>query len=168
MRFARAISNRVFYMDEGCIYEDGSPEQVFESPKREKTRRFVQRLKVLELNIESRDYDFLGMASQIEAYCNKNQIPPRLANHVQLTFEEAVQQLIGVVKEPRIQAVCEYSEATEAAEWRIRYGGAQLDVTQAGDEVSLRVLKGMTEGMLYDWTEDEALPNRLCMRVKSN
>ncbi len=168
MRFARAISNRVFYMDEGCIYEDGSPEQVFEAPKREKTRRFVQRLKVLELNIESRDYDFFGMASQIEAYCNKNQIPPRLANHVQLTFEEAVQQLIGVVKEPRIQAVCEYSEATEAAEWRIRYGGAQLDVTQAGDEVSLRVLKGMTEGMQYDWTEDEALPNRLCMRVKSN
>ena len=168
MNFARAISSRVFYMDEGGIYEDGTPEQIFEHPLRENTRRFIRKLKVLELDIESRDYDFLGMASQIEAYCNKNQIPARLANHVQLTFEEAVQQLVRVIKDPRIQAVCEYSEATEAAEWRIRYGGAQLDVTRAGDETALMVLKGMTEGIQYDWTEDETLPNRLCMRVKGS
>jgi ABC-type methionine transport system ATPase subunit len=56
MAFARAICNRVFYMDEGGIYEDGTPEQVFDNPVREKTRRFVHRLKVLELSIESRDY----------------------------------------------------------------------------------------------------------------
>ena len=63
MAFARAICNRVFYMDEGGIYEDGTPEQVFDNPIREKTRRFIRHLKVLELNIESRDYDFLGMRS---------------------------------------------------------------------------------------------------------
>ena len=67
MNFATAISNRVFYMDEGGIYEDGSPEQIFDHPQRENTRRFVRRLKVLALNIESRDYDFLGMAGEIEA-----------------------------------------------------------------------------------------------------
>ena len=60
MNFARAISNRIFFMDEGGIYEDGTPEQIFEHPQREKTRRFVRRLMVLELNIESRDYDFGG------------------------------------------------------------------------------------------------------------
>ena len=42
MNFARAISNRVFYMDEGGIYEDGTPEQIFDHPQRENTRRFVQ------------------------------------------------------------------------------------------------------------------------------
>ena len=41
MKFARAICNRVFYMDGGGIYEDGTPEQVFDHPKRENTRRFV-------------------------------------------------------------------------------------------------------------------------------
>ncbi|MBQ9721574.1 MAG: amino acid ABC transporter ATP-binding protein, partial [Oscillospiraceae bacterium] len=30
MNFARSISNRVFYMDEGGIYEDGAPEDIFE------------------------------------------------------------------------------------------------------------------------------------------
>ena len=44
MRFAREVANRVFYMDEGGIYEEGPPEQVFQNPVREKTRRFIRRL----------------------------------------------------------------------------------------------------------------------------
>ena len=40
MSFARAICNRVFYVDEGGIYEDGTPEQIFDHPEKELTRRF--------------------------------------------------------------------------------------------------------------------------------
>ncbi|WP_340123585.1 amino acid ABC transporter ATP-binding protein [Methylobacter svalbardensis] len=32
MDFARDVSNRVLYMDEGIIYEEGPPEQIFENP----------------------------------------------------------------------------------------------------------------------------------------
>ena len=166
MNFARTVSNRVFYMDEGGIYEDGTPEQVFDHPLRENTRRFVRRLKVLELNIESRDYDFLGMASQIQAYCNKNQIPPKLGSRIQLTFEETAQLLVSAMDRPRIQAVCEYSEATEDAEWTFHYAGPRLDVTQSGDGLGLMVLKGMAESMAFEWQEAAELPNRLCLKVR--
>ena len=167
MNFARAISNRVFYMDEGGIYEDGTPEQIFDHPKRENTRRFVRRLKVLELNIESRDYDFLGMAGKIETYCNKNQITPRLANRVQLAFEEAIQLLASVLDRPRIQAICEYSEATEAVEWTIRYAGSQMDITRSDDDLALAVLKGMAERMDYAWNKTAELGNELTIKVKN-
>jgi len=165
MAFARAICNRVFYMDEGGIYEDGSPEQVFDHPRRENTRRFVRRLKVLTLDIESRDYDFLGMASQIDTYCRKNQIPRNLAAHIMLAFEETVQQLIIGLKDPRVQAVCEYSESTEQAEWTIRYADPFVDVTRSGDELALAVLKSATHDIEYERQPDEALPNVLHLRV---
>ena len=42
MRFARDVCTRVLYMDEGGIYEDGTPEQIFDHPVRENTRRFIQ------------------------------------------------------------------------------------------------------------------------------
>ena len=32
MRFARDVSTRIFFMNEGIIYEDGTPEQIFEHP----------------------------------------------------------------------------------------------------------------------------------------
>ena len=167
MNFARAICNRVFYMDEGGIYEDGAPEQVFDNPRRENTRRFVRRLKVLELEIESRDYDFLGMASQIEIYCHKNQIAPKLCSRIQLAFEEAVQQLLmPALSEPMLRAACEYSEATETAEWVIRYAGPRLDVISAGDDLASRVLRGMTEAVEYTWDEGAELPNALHLKVR--
>ena len=166
MNFAKAISNRVFYMDEGGVYEDGTPEQVFDNPQRENTRRFVRRLKVLELNIESRDYDFLGMASQIEGYCARNQIAPRLAGRIQLTFEEVTQLLGKAMDHPRIQATCAYSEATEGAAWSFRYAGPRLDVTRMGDDLAIAVLKGMAESMEYSWQEGVELPNQLVLEVR--
>ena len=168
MNFARAISNRVFYMDEGGIYEDGSPEQIFENPQRENTRRFIRRLKVLELRIQSRDYDFLGMETEIQQYCNKNQVPPRMAHRTQLAFEELVQQqLMPALDSPDIQAVLEYSETEESVTFTVRYGGKPFDVTAQGDELSLAVLRSSVTDMAYEWMAGEERGNRLTMRIKA-
>ena len=41
MGFARDVSTRVFYMDEGVVYEDGTPADIFNAPKKPKTVDFV-------------------------------------------------------------------------------------------------------------------------------
>jgi polar amino acid transport system ATP-binding protein len=51
MDFARDVSTRVFYMDEGLIYEEGSPKELFGNPQKEKTRAFIQRLRILKAEI---------------------------------------------------------------------------------------------------------------------
>ncbi len=164
MAFARAISNRVFFMDEGGIYEDGTPEQVFDHPQRENTRRFVRRLKVLELNIESRDYDFLGMAGEIENYCNRNQVPPKLAGRINLAFEELVQQmLIPALEKPRIQAVIEYAEADARATMTVRFNGSPYDVLEKGDELSRSLLAGITADISYEAVAADDLTNCLTL-----
>nr|WP_279664012.1 amino acid ABC transporter ATP-binding protein [Ectobacillus ponti] len=42
MRFARSIANRVIFMEGGYIVEEGQPEQVFQSPREERTKQFLQ------------------------------------------------------------------------------------------------------------------------------
>ena len=59
MKFARDVSNRVFYMDEGGIYEDGTPDQIFNHPQKEKTRIFIKRLKQLPIEIKNGNFDFI-------------------------------------------------------------------------------------------------------------
>ena len=41
MSFARAISNRIIFMADGYIVEEGTPEQIFERPTQERTRQFL-------------------------------------------------------------------------------------------------------------------------------
>ena len=43
MEFARDVSDRVIFMDKGVIAEQGSPEQLFENPKEERTKEFLKR-----------------------------------------------------------------------------------------------------------------------------
>lgn len=44
MQFANDVSDRILYMDEGVIYEEGTPEQIFGSPQKDKTKSFISRL----------------------------------------------------------------------------------------------------------------------------
>ena len=43
MAFARDVSDQVLFMDGGTILEQGTPEEVFEHPKEERTRQFLSR-----------------------------------------------------------------------------------------------------------------------------
>ena len=44
MGFARDIANRVCFLDEGKILEQGPPERIFTSPEHPRTRQFLQRI----------------------------------------------------------------------------------------------------------------------------
>ncbi|MHC1771162.1 MAG: amino acid ABC transporter ATP-binding protein [Flexilinea sp.] len=43
MDFAKDVSNRVVFMDAGVIVEDSTPEEIFNQPKNERTRTFLNR-----------------------------------------------------------------------------------------------------------------------------
>jgi polar amino acid transport system ATP-binding protein len=42
MSFARQVANRVIYMDQGSIVEQGEPAALFGSPREERTRKFLE------------------------------------------------------------------------------------------------------------------------------
>ena len=44
MSFARDIANRVCFLDDGVILEEGTPEQIFSAPTNERTQQFLQRI----------------------------------------------------------------------------------------------------------------------------
>ena len=45
MAFARDVSNRVVYMNQGVICEQGTPEEVFGNPQKQETRDFLSRFR---------------------------------------------------------------------------------------------------------------------------
>ena len=42
MAFAKEVSDRVLFMAEGIVQEEGSPEQIFEHPQNERTQSFLK------------------------------------------------------------------------------------------------------------------------------
>ena len=167
MAFARRISSRVLYMDEGVVYEDGPAEQIFERPQREKTRQFIRRLKVLTISVDSRTFDFIGCHTEIEAFGRKNGVPPEVVRALMLLFEELVTQLLlpRLPEPPRIDWSMEYDPSEESARVSVRYNGGPFDVMESGEELSLAIVRGCAEDIRYA-AEDGDLANRLSLTVK--
>ena len=44
MGFARNVGNRVFFMDQGTILEDAKPSEIFENPREERTKEFLEKV----------------------------------------------------------------------------------------------------------------------------
>jgi ABC-type polar amino acid transport system ATPase subunit len=52
MQFAREVGDRVVFMDDGKIVEEGRPAAVLDNPKEERTRRFLRRTLQLADSLE--------------------------------------------------------------------------------------------------------------------
>ena len=157
MRLAKKVSNRVFYMDEGIIYEDGSTEQVFDNPVKDKTRRFVRRLKVLELFVDSRDYDFVGAITDIEQYCFKNRIPDKLCYGIRSVIEElCIAILLPVIPEPKINIVTEYSEKHQSAYITVSYPGSYRP-GNTDDRLALQLIDVFSSYQDYKYDEESGM-----------
>ena len=80
MKFARDVSTRIFFMNEGIIYEDGTPQQIFQNPVHSVTKAFVQRIHKLVFEIKDDNFDMLDMHSRMAQFCIKYNIAEKRGN----------------------------------------------------------------------------------------
>ena len=164
MNFAKAISNRVLYMDEGGIYEEGSPEEIFDHPKKERTRRFIRKLKVFEKVIDSKDYDFIGFGAELDMYLIQNDVTSEVKYRIRLAIEELVQQiLLPRYDEPFIRVKVGYSSGNGECEVLISYKGEAFDIQDADNGISLALLKNTAKELEYGFDGGNDEPN--CVRI---
>ncbi|MCF8362285.1 MAG: amino acid ABC transporter ATP-binding protein [Prolixibacteraceae bacterium] len=152
MEFSKNISSRVFYMDEGIIYEEGTPEQIFENPQREKTKAFIHRIRSLTFNINSPHYDLYALQAEMEAFGEKHMIPP-----------ETIARLIHITEEllnlqPDYQNITlrlSYSEKDNSLKLLCMNPGKPHNVieeTEDGDNLEVILIKGQCQFTSY-WYE---------------
>lgn len=144
MRFAKDVSTRVFYMDQGVIYEEGTPEQIFEHPQKERTRAFVYRIRSWNFEIHSKTFDFLGMMGEIEKFATRQFLSRRQLNAIQISVEEILMnKLLPAVSENVDPNIClSLSAGEEGSEinLRISYDGIPKGVVDKADEISESLL----------------------------
>ena len=147
MGFARDVSSRVFYMDDGIIYEEGTPEQIFENPQKEKTRIFINRIRNLHYRINTPDYDLYLFNAEIEAFCQKHFFPHNIQHNILLLTEELL-QIIPL--EMGLDYVLSYSEKTNQIKLELKIPVSTETLLSSNKEenmLSIAIIKGLTESL---------------------
>ena len=113
MRLAKGVSSRVFFMDQGGIHEDGTPEQIFEHPQSERTKNFINRVRSWEYAVTG-DVDLYEMMAGLENFCRLQFMGKKASNDCQLAMEEMVTgYLLPVLKESPDKSVVIQIDAGE-------------------------------------------------------
>jgi polar amino acid transport system ATP-binding protein len=157
MDFARDVSNRVFYMDDGCIYEEGNPKEIFDNPKKEKTRAFIQRLRILKEEIVSENFDLYKLNADIETFCVKHTIEKATLDNILLLVEEIVVQMLLPIKDDNsaIVLTIEYAEKRGAFQIIFDYTSAPKNLLEDDDEenLSLKIVKNISKDLKYSFLD---------------
>jgi polar amino acid transport system ATP-binding protein len=145
MDFARDVSNRIFYMDEGVIYEEGPPAQIFDNPTRPKTRAFIERVRSWRGSIKSADFDFYAMQGEIETFCEKQIIPNNRKHDLLALVEEVAQLYLGLPGALPLDLAVEYSEKTAQVQLLAtsQTGMNPLDSTSEDAELALMLVRNL-------------------------
>ncbi|MEI6172819.1 MAG: amino acid ABC transporter ATP-binding protein [Bacteroidota bacterium] len=153
MEFVRNISTRVFYMDEGLIYEEGPPEQIFDNPQKEKTKAFINRVRSLHLKITSSDYDLYAMQGEMAAFCEKHILSKRVTGYVQLIAEEV---LCLQHDFSDIQLSLSYSEKEGTVEIQCASDGTPVNPLKEHpeeDDIGLKLITGRCKSVDYTYAD---------------
>lgn len=166
MDFARDVSTRVFYLDHGMIYEEGSPQQIFGNPQKARTRDFINKVRSITCQVHSSDFDLYSIFGQIENFCEKHALPKQTIETLSQVIEALLPMLMAHPTLIDINLTIAYSEKSKAIELRADSAGPAgnpLDNPDAPDALGRTLIEAYTEEITYTRKGER---NRLCMRIK--
>ncbi len=148
MKFARDVSTRIFFMYGGIIYEDGTPEQIFEHPQKPETIAFINRIRTLSFDVRNKDFDLYGMNSEIEQFCQKYDLGAAILSRIQLILEEMLANILPYSGDIHINL--EYSEKTYNVEMTVLQKDCShsiMDAADDGDNIPAMIVRGCCESL---------------------
>jgi len=163
MEFARNISSRVFYMDEGIIYEEGTPDVIFGNPKRAKTKAFIHRIRSMYYHISSKEYDLYAMNAEIELFCEKHMLTGKISEYILLAAEEA---LIFQQDFKDIDISLSFTEKDGSVELLLEGTGLPFNPLKEGaleDPIGLNILRNRCKSPNYKYENGR---NMLVMEIR--
>jgi polar amino acid transport system ATP-binding protein len=152
MEFARDVSNRVFYMDEGLIYEEGTPAQIFGNAQKEKTRAFVNRIRSYSYRIGSPDFDRYAMNAEIEAFCEKHILPRETRYNLMLAIEELLELHMPGLCDAPLDLSVTYAEKAGTVEVVFARGGEWANPLESNlqpDDLAVKIIRGLAGSIAY-------------------
>lgn len=171
MDFARDVSNRVLYMDEGVIYEEGTPQQIFENPQKEKTRAFINKVRNFNYQIDSPDYDLYAMNAEIELFCEKQVLPKKVRHNLLLLVEELMNLYNPLLSSAVLKITIAYSEKKESLEVILENRGDAINplaIEMLPDNIGFNIINALCESIEYKRIDDRNVVNVMVKKLARN
>lgn len=133
MDFAKSVANRVFFLADGIIYEEGTPKEVFDHPQREKTKEFFRQNRCMIINIDSDDVRLNDITSKLLDFSLTQKLTDRAFYRCSGVCEEMCMNVLpplvnrGTVYTVEVEALKNTGSANKTVRLTFNYEGSALN-----------------------------------------
>lgn len=159
MNFAREVAERVLFFADGGIYEQGTPAEIFDAPKREKTVSFIHKIKYFSYEITQRNFDLMQLQGGIQNFGEKYGLDQKRTYRLQMCCEELIYELLDRCY-PNQEAVSmslsiSHAELDGTTQIDVECGGARYNpFEQNEDSLGVMILKNTSRQLDYHYAND--------------
>lgn len=165
MSLAEEVANRVFYMDQGVIYEDNTPEVIFHNPTRSRTKAFVDNLNVLKISVHGDYWDRVdSIEKQVEAYINSLKVSENETNKIYSVLDGLCELFVNKYKCKDIRILFSYNTKKQKFYTVIKYSGKFVNILDNDTVASSRV-KNIANIILHEKDNEKNYTN--CLKLES-
>ncbi len=162
MNFAREVANRVLFFADGGIYEQGTPDQIFDQPQKEKTIAFINKIKSFSFEIQDKQFDLMVLQGGIQTFGEKYGLKTKEIYRLQICCEELIYVMLEncYPNDTNVELSLDisYAEADGSAKIELSCGGASYDpFAQEDDELGITILKNMAQEINYSYENGKNL-----------
>ena len=177
MKFAQEVADRILFFSDQGIYEQGSPEEIFNSPQREKTISFIRKHTFFSYKISKRsEFDLMELQGGIWSFAEKYGINDKHTYLLQLSSEELIYEFFHGSfvdgEEVDLKLDVTYAQADDRIILEVVSGGAEYNpiLAESQDDdgmehIGITLLKKRVSSISYAY---EGGKNRVRVEVAGN
>ena len=177
MKFAQEVADRILFFADQGIYEQGSPEEIFNSPQREKTISFIRKHTFFSYEISKRsEFDLMKLQGGIWSFAEKYGINDKHTYLLQLSSEELIYEFFhgsfADGEEVDLKLDVTYAQADDRIILEVVSGGAEYNpiLAESQDDdgmehIGITLLKKRVSSISYAY---EGGKNRVRVEVAGN
>lgn len=145
MRFARKIASRVVFLAEKGIYEEGTPDEVFGSPKKILTQRFLYRSRMFEADLEAETFDMYSLASDLQEFLRRFETTEQQKRLIKVLCDELLHPLFSAADDPadtiKLKLLCSETGTSHTLKLNVEGIGSDPLEEPYLDELNLSILE---------------------------
>lgn len=164
LKLAKEISDKIFFVDEGIIYEEGTPKEIIKNPKKLKTQLFINSRNTIKFEMD-KFFDYNDAIVKLFEFCRRHHIETSKANKVMLIFEEVKQILFEKYENPKIDMKINFK--SDETIINVKYEGEKFDIRNTTNDISLKIIEGIASKINYDFFENDEYKNAVEIKIES-
>jgi polar amino acid transport system ATP-binding protein len=151
MQIVQSLAQRVIFMSDGRIVEQGTTDQIFNNPQMQLTKDFISEAQCFIYSIEDEDYDYIELLNASNNYAIKNNLSTEAVEKMRHIVEEIV-LLVPKTTGTKLKILADSKTAELTIS--VLYHGVENNVLSS-DSIEAKIISRLSKSIEHSFTADE-------------